>query len=259
MVAVEKMIVTEQIEIAKNIFKLVLKGDLVAKVTAPGQFINVKVTESLDPILPRPISIADLNKENHKMAIIYRIEGRGTELLSHKKIGDEVTIIGPLGNGFPIQDMKSGQKALIVGGGIGTPPLLELSKQLALRGVEVTHVLGFQTKEAVILQQELSEYGKTYVATEDGTEGTKGFVTDVIDQYELEFDRLYTCGPTPMLKALEAKFPEKEVYLSLEERMACGIGACYACVKETCKKDDELGYRKICSDGPVFRAGEVVL
>lgn len=259
MIKVEDMEVKVHIEIAHKIYKLVLKGDLVSKVTTPGQFVNVKVSDSMDPILPRPISVAEIDREKQQLTLIYRIEGRGTELLARKKPGDHVTIIGPLGNGYPIHDMRSGQKALLVGGGIGTPPLLELSKQLAVRGVEVIHVLGFQTSDAVILQNELSQYGEVFIATEDGTAGTPGFVTDVIDQYEISFDHLYTCGPTPMLKALEKKFPGKEVYLSLEERMACGIGACYACVKHTCDHDDALGYRKVCSDGPVFRAGEVIL
>lgn len=259
MITVEKMVVEAQIEIAKNIFKLVLFGDLVSKVTTPGQFVNVKITDSTDPILPRPISIAHVDQDKQQLVLIYRIEGKGTELLSRKQKGDVLTIIGPLGNGFPIYDMKRGQKALLVGGGIGTPPLLELSKQLVMRGIEVIHVLGFQTKEGVILQNELQHFGKTYLSTEDGSVGMKGFVTDVIEQYQITFDRLYTCGPTPMLKALEANFPEKEMFMSLEERMACGIGACYACVRHTCNQDDDLGYRKICSDGPVFRSGEVVL
>ena len=214
--------------------------------------------DSLDPLLPRPITSAEVDKSKQLLRLIYRIEGYGTGLLSKVRTGDIITIIGPLGNGFPL-DMSEQSTALLVGGGIGTPPLYELSKQLVKNGVKVIHVLGFQTKDAVILHEELNQLGKTYIATEDGSFGTKGFVTDVIRQENIHFDRLYACGPKPMLRALEEQFPNEEIYLSLEERMACGIGACYACVCKTKDPDDETGYRKICSDGPVFRGGEVIL
>jgi dihydroorotate dehydrogenase electron transfer subunit len=146
---------------------------------------------------------------------------------------------------------------LLVGGGIGVPPLYELSKQLKAKGVKVIHVLGFQTSSAVFYENEFLKNGETFITTVDGSYGTKGFVTDV--SKDLIFDTIYACGPTPMLKALEQAYPDKKVYLSLEERMGCGIGACFACV---CKRADDpngVSYKKVCSDGPVFRAGEVVL
>ena len=178
-------------------------------------------------------------------------------MLSELRPGMDVDILGPLGNGFPVDEVSKGDTALLVGGGIGVPPLYELSNQLVEKGVKVIHVLGFQTASAVFYEDEFVKNGETYITTVDGSYGRKGFVTDVMQ--ELQFDCIYTCGPTPMLRAIEQNYQDKKVFLSLEERMGCGIGACFACV---CKqKDDPTGvaYKKVCSDGPVFRAGEVLI
>jgi dihydroorotate dehydrogenase electron transfer subunit len=191
--------------------------------------------------------------------MIYRAEGKGTTLLSKKVPGQLVDVLGPLGHGFPVEEAPVGGTALLVGGGIGVPPLYELSKQLTARSVRPIHVLGFASEADVIYREAFAKLGDTYVATVDGSCGEKGFVTDVIDKRGLAFDVLYACGPTGMLKALDSKFRGVKGFLSLEERMGCGIGACYACV---CKvQDDPTGsdYRKVCSDGPVFPIGEVVL
>lgn len=251
--------VISQKEIAKDIFELTIKGELTGEIQSPGQFVHIKVTNSHDPLLRRPISISSFNKNNGEMTMIYRKDGRGTSLLAEKEAGMEIDILGPLGNGFPVNEARMGDTALLVGGGIGVPPLYELSNQLKAMGVKVVHVLGFQTESVVFYEQEFSENGETYIATVDGTHGTKGFVTDIIEAHNLEFDVLYSCGPLPMLRALEQRFPDKKVFLSLEERMGCGIGACFACVCKT--QDDPHGtsYKKVCSDGPVFRAGEVML
>lgn len=256
---VESMKIIGHDEIAKNIFKLTVQGKLVSKISRPGQFIHVKVGEGVDPLLRRPISIAEFDQKNEWMTLIYRIEGRGTTLLSKKEKGDYINAFGPLGNGFPIDNIEKNKVALLVGGGIGVPPLYELSKQLVQRGIKVIHVLGFQSQDFIFLNEEFHKLGETYITTDDGSFGEKGFVTDVIEKKSIEFDRIYACGPTPMLKALERKFPEKEVYLSLEERMSCGIGACFACVRKTKDAQDCKGYRKICSDGPVFLSGELIL
>lgn len=248
-----------QNEIAENIYELTLKGELVQEMKEPGQFVHIKVTDGQDPLLRRPISICDINKEASQFTMIYRIQGRGTTQLSKKVAGEYVDILGPLGNGFPVSESKVGDTALLVGGGIGVPPLYELSKQLVNKGVKVIHILGFQTKSAVFYEQEFTLLGETYLATVDGSIGAKGFVTDVLLNENFDFDCLYSCGPTPMLQALANSYPNKKVFLSLEERMACGIGACFACV---CRTDNDLQghtYKKVCSDGPVFRAGEVVL
>lgn len=251
--------VISQKEIAHDIFELTVKGEMTNLIALPGQFVHIKVADSHDPLLRRPISISSYNKNDKTITMIYRKDGRGTSLLSEKKAGMEIDILGPLGNGFPVKEAKIGETALLVGGGIGVPPLFELSNQLKENGVKVVHVLGFQTESVVFYEQEFAANGQTFIATVDGSLGTKGFVTDVIDQQGIEFDILYSCGPLPMLRALEQKYPDKKVFLSLEERMGCGVGACFACVCKT--KDDPEGtsYKKVCSDGPVFRAGEVIL
>lgn len=259
MIIKELCTVISQKEIAKNIYELTLQGELVHEMNEPGQFVHLKVAEGYDPMLRRPISIADIAPGLSRFKMIYRAEGRGTVKLSEKKAGDTVDVLGPLGNGFPVQEAKAGDTALLVGGGIGVPPLYELSKQLVKQGVKVVHVLGFQTESAVFYEEQFSKLGETYVATADGSFGTKGFVTDIINEQKLNFDILYSCGPTPMLRALESQYKHKNVYLSLEERMGCGIGACFACVCRTGDDPEGCSYKKVCSDGPVFKAGEVVL
>jgi len=249
--------VLSQKEIAEDIYELTIEGELVTQITEPGQFIHIKVSNGLDPLLRRPISISSYDYEQKNLTMIYRKDGRGTSMLSELRPGMYVDILGPLGNGFPVEEVSMGDTALLVGGGIGVPPLYELSNQLVAKGVKVIHVLGFQTESAVFYEEEFSKNGETYVATVDGSHGRKGFVTDVMK--ELQFDCIYTCGPTPMLRAIEQNYQDKKVFLSLEERMGCGIGACFACV---CKKKDDptgISYKKVCSDGPVFRAGEVLI
>ncbi|MBU5264786.1 dihydroorotate dehydrogenase electron transfer subunit [Bacillus atrophaeus] len=244
-------------EVADRIYQMVLKGDLVQTFTTPGQFLHLKVSEAVTPLLRRPISIADVDKERNEVTIIYRKDGEGTGLLSLKQQGDRVDVLGPLGNGFPVNEIEAGKTALLVGGGVGVPPLQELSKRLKQKGVKVVHVLGFQSAKDVFYEEECRRYGDTYIATADGTHGTKGYVTDVIREQNLEFDVLLSCGPTPMLKALQQEYAHKEVYLSMEERMGCGIGACFACVCHT--NESETSYVKVCLDGPVFKAQEVAL
>lgn len=253
------MVVVKHENIAKNIFQLTLQGELVKEMKQPGQFVHLKVTDGSAPLLRRPISISEIDKENNHFTMIYRVEGAGTQLLSYKKVDDVVDVLGPLGNGFPLDASKSGDTVLLVGGGIGVPPLLELSKQLVKRGVIVQHVLGFQTKEAVFLENEFSSLGRTIIATDDGSYGYQGFVTHAIRDRDISFSTLYTCGPTPMLKAIEREYEKIPLFLSLEERMGCGVGACFACVCHTVDDPTGTSYKKVCSDGPVFKAGEVVL
>jgi len=249
--------IISQTEIAEDIFEITVKASLVSQIKAPGQFVHIKVTDALDPLLRRPISISSYNSVKGQLTMIYRKEGKGTTKLSEMKPGMEIDILGPLGNGFPVEEMKIGETVLLVGGGIGVPPLYELSKQLVAKGVKLIHVLGFQTESAVFYEQEFLKNGETYVTTVDGTYGIKGYVTDVIKN--LGFDGIYACGPTPMLKALEQLYSNKKMFLSLEERMGCGIGACFACVCKTAEDPSGVSYKKVCSDGPVFRAGEVVI
>lgn len=250
--------VVNQVKIAEDIFELTVRANLASDISSPGRFVHIRVTNGFDPLLRRPISISSFDKENGLFTMIYRVDGKGTALLSEIRNGEEIDILGPLGNGFPVEETAIGETALLVGGGIGVPPLYELSKQLKAKGVKVVHILGFQTANAMFYEKKFLENGETYIATVDGTYGTKGFVTDVIEGLELDFHTLYACGPRPMLKALEERYPGKKVFLSLEERMGCGIGACFACVCKDANDPSGVSYKKVCSDGPVFRAGEVL-
>ena len=259
MIKKETMRVLSQIELAPSIFELTVQGDLVKEMNGPGQFVHIRTNDGTDPLLRRPISISSFDSERKTFTMIYRAEGKGTSILARKKKDEAVDVLGPLGNGFPVHEAKKEETVLLVGGGIGVPPLYQLSKMLISRGVPVLHVLGFQTESAVFYEAEFSRLGPTFIATTDGTYGTKGFVTNVIDKLDGAFQTIYACGPTPMLKALEAGYRDKKLFLSLEERMGCGIGACFACVCHTGDDPDGFTYKKVCSDGPVFRAGEVVL
>ena len=253
MIQKEMMTVVSHRLIAPQIFELIMEGTLVSSMTMPGQFVHIKVTNGIDPLLRRPISICQIDRDCSRFTIVYRADGKGTSILSEKKPGEKVDVIGPLGNGFTVEEVSPGGKALLIGGGIGIPPLLQLSRELKGKGVSVSHILGLRTAADIFYENEFACLGETTITTEDGTYGTKGFVTSV--SAPLDCDVVYTCGPTPMLKAVTEKYKGKKVFISLEERMGCGIGACFACVCRT----PEHGYRKICSDGPVFRSEEVII
>ena len=205
--------------------------------------------------VPRPISICVVDKEQGRLRLVYRIAGKGTLEFSGYQTGDTLEIVGPLGNGFPLD--KGYEKVFLIGGGIGVPPMVELSRQLP---GEKQIVVGYRNSE-LFLKEELEQNGVVYVATEDGSVGTKGNVLDAIRENGLQADAMFACGPTPMLRALKAYAAEAgmDCYLSLEERMACGVGACLACV---CKSMDVDGHthvknKRICKDGPVFAAEEI--
>jgi dihydroorotate dehydrogenase electron transfer subunit len=259
MIKQENCRIESNTQIAENIYELVLNGEITANMSEPGQFVHVKVSHGFDPLLRRPISISAIDKENSTFTIIYRKQGRGTVLLAEKSIGEEVDILGPLGNGFPVMEAAHGQTAILIGGGVGVPPMYELAKQLAQNGIAVISVIGFQTESSVFYEKELARFGEVYVATVDGSYGRKGFVTDILSGFDFQADIVFACGPTPMLRAIDKGNFAPKTYLSLEERMGCGIGACFACVCHT--KEDPHGhsYKKVCSDGPVFEAGEVVI
>lgn len=250
----EEMRVVSQKSIARNIFEIVLKGDITQEMKIPGQFVHIRIGNTSEFMLRRPISICSVDQTAHTLTCLYRAEGKGTTALSTLKPNDTVNILAPLGHGFPVDAAKN--TALLIGGGIGVPPLYELSKQLNARGIKTIHVLGFQSKEDMFYLEQFSQLGETHVATVDGSYGTQGFVTDVIQALPKNYDTFYTCGPIVMIKAIEADLPNTPGYVSLEERMGCGIGACYACV---CKADNEEGYVKICTDGPVFEKGALNL
>lgn len=259
MIQQEIMRVISQQEIARNIYELTLEGTMVKQMNQPGQFVHIRTNPGLDPLLRRPISIAAIDQTKQQFTVIYRAEGKGTNLLAQQTENSQLNLLGPLGNGFPLNEFHPGETAILVGGGIGVPPLYELATQLHKQGVKTIHVLGFQTKEVVFYEQEFAEFGETFVATVDGSHGTKGFVTDVIEKEQLDFDGLFACGPTPMLNALQQRYKDRKGFLSMEQRMGCGIGACFACVCHVNEPVNGKDYVKVCSDGPVFPIGRVVL
>ncbi|SDQ62326.1 dihydroorotate dehydrogenase electron transfer subunit [Virgibacillus salinus] len=236
--------------IALDTFEMTLVNKYVAKTAIPGQFLHLLVDGHT---LRRPISIANVDRNNNEITILFKIVGDGTKQLAAYKPGMSIDALGPSGNGFSYEGKLN--SVLLVGGGIGIPPLYNLGKTLKKKGIKVTAVLGFQSKEHVFYEANFRELGKTYVVTNDGTYGYRGFVTSVMDQIE-DFDTYYSCGPIPMLKAVTKQLQDHSGYISLEERMGCGVGACFACVIPT---DSHGGYKKICKDGPVFAADEVVL
>ncbi|MDA3130978.1 dihydroorotate dehydrogenase electron transfer subunit [Aliibacillus thermotolerans] len=246
-------------EIAHRIYEMKLFGTIATEVKMPGQFLHILPSHQLQPLLRRPISISHVNQEEKELTIVFRREGEGTTLLANKTPGDTVDVLGPLGNGFQVEEVSAGDSVLIVGGGVGVPPLYDLARALKEREANVTTVLGFENKEAMFYEKAFQSFGEVFVSTVDGSIGTKGFVTDVIQEKNISFDRLYACGPVPMLKALETNYPEAVGSLSLEIRMGCGIGACFACVCHVQGDASGHDYRKVCSDGPVFPWREVVL
>ncbi|KIH71093.1 dihydroorotate dehydrogenase electron transfer subunit [Salinicoccus roseus] len=245
------MTVVAQSRIADKIHEMVLEGDITKNMKTPGQFVHVRINDTTEHVLRRPISIADIDQENSRFTIVYRAEGEGTTKLSKLGPGDSLDILSPLGRGYPVEHNSH---VLIVGGGIGVPPLYELSKQLNREGVRTTHVLGFNSKKDVFYEEKFGALGDTHIATADGSYGTEGYVTDVIRKLDADFDCFYACGPKVMLKVLSETM-DLDGYISLEERMGCGFGVCYACVCETAEGD----WIKLCTEGPVFRKGEIVL
>lgn len=249
--------VISQVNVADGIYSMWLECEA-AKTAKPGQFISM-YTDDGSKLLPRPISICEIDAENSKLRVVYRVTGEntGTKLFSQKTAGDTIPVVGPLGNGFPLEEGK-GKKAFLMGGGIGVPPILELAKQLDAEEKQI--VVGYRNAE-VFLKEEFENNGKLYIATEDGSVGTKGNVMDAIRENALSADIIYACGPTPMLRAIKAYAEENGItcYISLEERMACGIGACLACVCKTKEVDhhSNVHNKRICKDGPVFLSTEV--
>lgn len=243
--------ILEKQELAKGIFNFVVKADELADIAEPGQFANLLAPGKT---LRRPISICDVDKERRTLRFVFEIRGEGTKLLSEFEVGDSFDILGPLGQGFRLGDTN--RKALFVGGGIGVPPLLNPAKQF---GKNATVVLGFRNKDAMILKEDFEKAGcKVIIATDDGSFGHHGLVTECLDG--VAADVIFACGPMPMLKALCKVADERsiECQISLEERMACGIGACLGCACKTKKPDGNETYGHVCKDGPVFDYKKVV-
>ena len=252
--------VVSQNSLGNGIFDMVLQTENIAKAARSGQFVSVYSNDA-SKLLPRPISLCGIDREKGTLRLVYRVtgEGTGTEEFSRLKAGDTVKILGPLGNGFTV---VSGKKAFLIGGGIGVPPMLQLAKEMKASGEDIQVVMGYRNSDTFLLE-EFEEVAETFVATEDGSLGIKGNVIDAIKSEKLNADIIYTCGPTPMLRALKAYAEENnmECYISMEERMACGIGACLACVCKSREKDahTNVNNKRICKEGPVFNAKEVEL
>ena len=243
--------------IGTGIYSMWLKTEKIAGAARSGQFVSVYCTDG-SRLLPRPISICEIGEDKKSLRLVYRVAGKGTGEFAKAKAGDVFQVLGPLGNGFPLERCPEGKTAFLIGGGIGIPPMLELSKQL--KGNKMA-VLGYRDER--FLDEELSNYADVYIATEDGSMGTKGNVLDAIKAHGLKADVIFACGPTPMLRALKAYAEEEgiECWLSLEERMACGVGACLGCVCHSKEIDDhsKVHNKRVCKDGPVFLSTEVVL
>ncbi len=236
------MTVKENLPIAPQVFKMKLSGDC-GEITAPGQFVNIKL-EGL--YLRRPISVCDL--EGSLLTIIYKVVGRGTEQMSGMKEGESLQVLTGLGNGYELS--CAGEKPLLIGGGVGVPPMYLLAKKLIEQGKTPAVVLGFNTKSEIFYEEEFKALGcPVTVTTVDGNYGVKGFVTDGLPGGYTYF---YCCGPEPMLKAVYKK-TETSGQFSFEERMGCGFGACMGC---SCKT--VTGYKRICKDGPVLRKEEIL-
>ena len=254
-------------EVAPNIYLIKLKAPEVAQEALPGQFIHIKCSKDNYPLLRRPLSIHRIDKEKGEIHILFQVVGEGTKLLSQRVIGDDLDIMGPTGNGFNIY--PESRKIIIIGGGIGVAPLLALCEESKRQGKEVRVLIGAQKKELVIGEENFRKLGaKVDVATNDGSYKYKGLVTDLLERIIKEgwlADQVFACGPKLKLKkvveiSLDAHI---DCQISLEERMACGIGACLGCVckiKTKNKKGNKVKYefKRVCVDGPIFEGSEVV-
>ncbi len=253
----EQAAVISSKRIGTDVMELVIKTKDVAVNSAAGQFVNLYCKDGAR-LLPRPISLCGVDKEAGTLRLVYRIVGKGTEEFSTLKEGDTIEVMGPLGNGFPLDNAD--KSAILMGGGIGIPPMIELAKELKEAGCsKITAVLGY--RDELFLNEDMAQYTDVVIATEDGSTGTKGNVLDAIREQGVTGEVIYACGPTPMLRAIKNYGMENNLitYLSLEERMACGIGACLACVCKSKEKDEHtnVNNKRVCKEGPVFLAEEV--
>lgn len=236
-----KFQITQNVSLTENVYEMILSGDT-SGITA-GQFVNILIDGLY---LRRPISVCDVNE--NELTLVYKVVGKGTEKLSQMKLG-ELDILTGLGNGYDLS--LCGENAVLIGGGVGIPPLYMLAKELIKKGVKVSVILGFNKKEEIFYYEEFSALGaEVFVTTVDGSFGTKGFVTDVLK--DLTYDYFYTCGPEPMLKAVY-KTSKTGGQFSFEERMGCGFGACMGC---SCKT--VTGNKRICKEGPVLKKEEII-
>ena len=255
----ENATVVSQKQLGDGIFDLTLEAKAIANEAKAGQFVSVYSNDS-SKLLPRPISLCGFDKEKGTIRLVYRVtgEGTGTEEFSKLREGDTVRLIGPLGNGFTV---ISGKKAFLIGGGIGVPPMLQLAKEIVReQTAPIQVVMGYRDDNTFLLD-EFKEQAESFVSSDNGAVGTKGTVVDAIKENGLEAEVIYACGPMPMLRALKdyAAANDMECFVSMEERMACGIGACLACVCNSKEKDEHtnVNNKRICKEGPGVNARDV--
>ncbi len=250
----EKATVVEAKNLADGVFSLVLATEISAY-AVPGQFINIFSNDG-SKLLPRPISICEINKDMGTLRVVFRVVGEGTKEFAMLCQGDKIEVMGPLGNGFPLE----GNTAIVVGGGIGVPPMLELAKQLS---GDVIAVMGYRNDDMFLTEEFTDVASDLIIATDDGSVGVHGTVVDAMKDNELTADVIYACGPKPMLRGVAEYAAEHNIkcYVSMEERMACGVGACLGCVCQSKEVDDHshVKNKRVCKDGPVFLSTEVEL
>ena len=235
--------IVENLPLTDLVYKMVLSGDT-SDITASGQFVNIKLDGYF---LRRPISVCDC--VDGKLTIIYKVVGKGTTAMKNMKTGDTLDVLTGLGNGYDLA--PSGDKPLLIGGGVGVPPMYMLAKQLIAAGKEVSVILGFNTKEEIFAEEDFRALGASVsVTTVDGSYGIKGFVTDAMK--DMDYSYFYTCGPEPMLRAIY-NTSKTSGQFSFEERMGCGFGACMGCSCKTL-----YGNKRICKDGPVLVKEEII-
>lgn len=247
-------IIAEKMAIARNIYSFTISCHEVAEAAVPGQFVHIRAKGFT---LRRPISICGIDKEKGTLRIVFEIRGQGTEEIAKLNKGDLIDMLAPLGHGFTVK--HDAEKVILIGGGIGTPPMLPLAK---IYGKKAAVISGFRNSSAAILQDDFKAAGaEVILCTDDGSAGIHGFVTQPLKELAEKggISAVYACGPMPMLKGVAAICKENGIFceISLEERMACGIGACLGCACRT-KRNDEEYFAHVCKDGPVFNAEEVL-
>lgn len=258
----KKAKLVKKVQLKEDIYQFGVQIKEITQTAKPGQFIEIRVTEGMEPFLRRPISIYNIDKEAEVLEFIFQVKGKGTELLAKKEIGDEIEIMGPIGYGtFTIENYN---KVAIIGGGIGEFPLHELAKQLKQNTTSSVNIyLGFRNKDYVVLEEEFKKVcDNLIITTDDGSYGISGFAINELKKKieEEKIDKIFACGPLPMLKAVQALAIEKDIpcEISLEEKMACGLGVCLGCaVKTSASSKEAPEYWHVCKAGPVFNAKDV--
>lgn len=260
MACLDKAMVLNNRQVGPELFVMELSSAVMAGQCRPGQFLHIKPGGTEDPLLRRPLSIYDVVAGSGRISLLYRIVGKGTGLLTGVKVNDYIDIMGPLGRGFALPDQP--ENILLVGGGVGIAPLLYLGRVLRERQCNVKVLCGAGSAGQLVAGERFQDLGIAFVsATMDGSAGVKGLVTDLLksDDTLTGIDRVYTCGPEPMMAAVAGWAAAHKIWgeVSLEEHMACGVGACLGCARQLKNSDD--GYVKVCKDGPVFNINEVEL